>query len=372
MADDIRDREYMARAIQLARRGLCTTHPNPRVGCVIVQGESVVGEGWHERAGEAHAEIMALKAAGEKARGATAYVTLEPCAHQGRTPPCSQALIKAGVARVVVAMPDPNPPAQGGLKQLEQAGIHVDSGVLCAQAEALNRGFVSRVTRQRPWVTVKLGMTLDGRTAAPNGQSQWITDSPARADVHRLRAEAGCVLTGSATVLADNPSLNVRLPQCEEQGWPQPLRVVLDSQLRTPPGAQLFRCPGPILLLTASTDAARQQALQQADAQVVQIEAAAAGLSLPAAMQALAVREVNAVLVEAGPKLAGALLAQGLVDEVLIYMAPSLLGDAAPGLLHLPGLQQLADKIELDILQTRMLGRDLRIRARPLPAAVRQ
>ncbi|WJW76218.1 bifunctional diaminohydroxyphosphoribosylaminopyrimidine deaminase/5-amino-6-(5-phosphoribosylamino)uracil reductase RibD [Thiohalobacter sp. IOR34] len=358
------DYRYMARALRLARLGLYTTDPNPRVGCVIVRDGAVVGEGWHERAGGPHAEIHALRAAGEAARGATAYVTLEPCCHHGRTPPCSEALIEAGVARVVAAMEDPNPRVAGeGLAQLRAAGIEAEAGVLAAEAEALNPGFVSRMRRGRPFVRCKLAMSLDGRTAMASGESQWITGDAARADVHRLRARSSAILTGIGTVLADDPSLNARLE--EGVGVKQPLRVVLDAHLAMPPTARMLSLPGETLVLTRAREPAFREALEAAGAEVMRLPGSADALDLNAVMDCLAEREVNELLVETGAVLAGTLLRAGLIDELVVYLAPHIMGDAARGLFHLPGLEAMQDRIGLEIRDVRAVGRDWRITAVP-------
>ena len=357
---------FMQRAIELAGNGWYTTRPNPRVGCVLVRDETVIGEGWHERAGEDHAEKAALADVdrrGHTARGATAYVTLEPCSHTGRTAPCVDALIQAGVARVVVGARDPNPVVDGrGIARLEEAGIDVITDILADRCEALNAGFNQRMRRQRPWVRVKLAMTLDGRTAAPDGSSQWITGEGARNDVHRLRAESGAVMVGRGTMLSDDPSLNVRLPG----EWPQPLRVVLDSQLEINPQARLLALPGGAVIYTASGDKARIALLEQAGAQVVSIGVSGSGLDLPAVLADLASREINDVLIEAGATLAGALAAARLVDEYVIYMAPKLLGDGGRGLLQLPRIQNIADAEALVIDSIEPCGQDWRITARPV------
>jgi diaminohydroxyphosphoribosylaminopyrimidine deaminase/5-amino-6-(5-phosphoribosylamino)uracil reductase len=359
------DYRYMAHALQLAERGLYSTDPNPRVGCVLVRAGEIVGEGWHERAGEPHAEIFALIAAGDRARGATAYVTLEPCCHHGRTPPCSEALIAAGVARVVIALKDPNPRvAGGGMAQLQAAGIETACGLLAAEAEALNPGFVSRMRRGRPYVRCKLAMSLDGRTAMASGESKWITGAPARADVQRLRARSSAILTGIGTVLADDPSLNVRLDTVENTR--QPLRVVVDHQLRMPPGARMLSLPGATLICAISETAAPREALRAAGAEVVLLKAHDGRMRLTEVLAVLAMREINEVLVEAGATLSGALLAAGLVDELVIYMAPHLLGDGGRGLFHLPGLEQMAQKHAVDIRDIRKIGNDWRISAVPL------
>ncbi|RJQ47533.1 MAG: bifunctional diaminohydroxyphosphoribosylaminopyrimidine deaminase/5-amino-6-(5-phosphoribosylamino)uracil reductase RibD [Gammaproteobacteria bacterium] len=360
------DHACMAHALRLAARGLYTAHPNPRVGCVIVQGGEIVGEGWHQRTGEAHAEIHALNEAGERARGATAYVTLEPCCHHGRTPPCTEALIQAGVARVVTAMLDPNPKVAGhGLQQLSAAGISVEHGLMQAEAEKLNRGFVTRMQSGRPFVRVKLAMTLDGRTAAADGESRWISGEAARADVQRLRAESGAILTGINTVLHDDPLLTVRLPELDEAEGKPPLRVVLDSRLRFPPNARMLTRPGHTLVITGALGMVEKNHL--AAAEVITLAGPKGKVDLYAALHHLSARhEINDVLVEAGPVLSGALVEAQLVDEFIIYLAPALLGDNARGLLHLPALQHLAQRVALDILDLRAIGRDWRITAKPL------
>jgi diaminohydroxyphosphoribosylaminopyrimidine deaminase/5-amino-6-(5-phosphoribosylamino)uracil reductase len=350
----------MARAIELARRGLYTTHPNPRVGCVIVRDGVVVGEGWHERAGEGHAEVRALAVAGDKARGAAVYVTLEPCCHHGRTPPCTDALVAAGVTRVVSAMSDPNPQVSGGgTKALREAGIDTVTGVMADEAAALNRGFISRMQRGRPFVRAKLGMSLDGRTAAADGKSQWITSEASREDVHRLRAECGAVLTGIGTVLADDPSLNVRLPG----EWMPPMRIVLDSKLRMPPRAKMLTIPGPVIVFTAAK--LGTAGLQRAGAHVAEAPTNRGRLDLEFVLRELGKQMVNEVLVEAGPTLTGSLLAAGLVDELILYVAPTLLGDEGRGLVRLPGVRSLDQKLSLAITDVRPIGPDWRIMAAP-------
>lgn len=354
------DREWMARALQLARRGLYTTRPNPCVGCVLVRDDTVVGQGWHARAGEAHAEVMALQQAGEKARGATAYVTLEPCCHQGRTPPCTQALIDAGVARVVTAMLDPNPLVGGkGLGVLQAAGMETTTGVLDQEARSLNRGFCSRMERGRPWVTLKLAMSLDGRTAAADGSSQWITGPAAREDGHRLRARAGAVLTGIGTVLADDPQLTVRLEEAAD--WPQPQRLVLDSALRLPVQARMLSLPGRTTVLTRVESSAASAALREAGAEVVSLPDPDGQVDLKASLIWLAEQEINEVLIEAGATLSGAFVQAGLVDELVVYMAPTLLGDAGRGLLALPDLRNMADQRPLALTDMRPIGKDWRM-----------
>jgi diaminohydroxyphosphoribosylaminopyrimidine deaminase/5-amino-6-(5-phosphoribosylamino)uracil reductase len=311
-----------------------------------------------------HAEANALRQAGARARGASAYVTLEPCSHQGRTGPCAQALIDAGVARVVAAMVDPNPQVAGrGLDALRRAGVEVETGLLQAAAEALNPGFVSRMRRDRPFVRVKLAASLDGRTAPASGASRWITGPAARADVHRLRARSSAVLTGVATVLADDPSLTVRLEGLAA-AHRQPLRVVADPRLEIPTGARMLTLPGRTLVACAHTDAGRRAALEQAGAEVVELPDPAQRVDLGALARLLAREQINEVLVESGPTLAGAMLDADLVDELILYLAPTLLGDAARGLFHLPGIERLEHRIPLDIAEWRAVGADWRITAR--------
>ena len=348
----------MARAMRLARRGLYTTDPNPRVGCVLARDGRIVGEGWHEVAGGPHAEVAALRAAGEAARGATAYITLEPCCHQGRTPPCTGALVAAGVARVVAAMEDPNPLMRGqGLRQCEEAGMAVASGLLQAQAQALNPGYVRRMRLGRPLVRCKLGMTLDGRTATAGGESQWITGPEARQDVQRLRARSSAVMTGIGTLLDDDPRLNVRIESSR-----QPVRVVVDSSLRTPPQATVLNGPGEVLIYCAEADRDRQAVLEARGATIIRTPAEEQ-VDLRAMLADLARRQVNEVLLEAGATLAGAMVQAGLVDELIVYMAPSLLGSAGRGLLNLDGIEHLAQAVELEIADIRRVGRDWRITA---------
>ncbi len=361
------DTGFMRRALELAAQGLYSTDPNPRVGCVLVRAGRIVGEGWHERAGEAHAEIRALAAAGAQAQGATAYVTLEPCAHQGRTPPCTQALIAAGIARVVYALGDPNPLVNGaGVAALAQAGIAVQGGVLAGPAEALNPGFIKRMRSRMPWVRVKLAASLDGRTALANGASRWITGVAARDDVQRQRARSSVILSSSATVVADDPALNVRLAGVTRQ----PLRVLLDTELRVPAGARIYAGEGASMVFTASADLQRRAALRAADVRVeTASRAGAVGLQLGPVLRRLAELQANEVWVEAGPQLSGALLHAGLVDELIVYLAPSLLGSQARALVHLPTILELADRLALEYTDVERIGEDLRITARPRAAA---
>ncbi len=350
----------MSRALQLARRGLYTTTPNPRVGCVLVKDGAVVGEGFHERAGEPHAEVHALREAGERARGATAYVTLEPCSHIGRTPPCVEALIAAGIARVVAAMEDPNPKVAGdGLRRLQAAGIATDCGLLEAEARELNLGFVARMTRGRPWLRLKVAASLDGKTALNNGKSQWITSAEARRDGHRFRARSCAILTGYGTVRDDDPQLSVR----DVATTRQPLRVVVDSRLEISPQAKLLQ-GAPVLIAAAVDDGEKIAALRVLGAEVVVLPNAQGKVDLVQLMEELGRRGVNEVVGEAGFKLNGSLLAAGVVDELLFYFAPSLLGDVAQGMFNLPELSDLSGRCELNITDLRRVGRDVRILAR--------
>lgn len=382
------DQQFMTQALSLARRGLYTTDPNPRVGCVIVRDGMVLGQGWHRQAGGPHAEIFALRQArslvgNARLLGATVYVTLEPCCHQGRTGPCTEALIGAGIRRVVVAMLDPNPQVAGrGVALLRQAGIEVVEGVAQAEAEALNPGFIARMTRGRPFLRCKLAMSLDGRTAMASGESQWITSAAARQDVQRLRARSSAIMTGIGTVLADDPSLTVR---CVERDvgvvdetallangtLRQPLRIVVDSQARLPSAARLLQSPGPVLLATTVSVAAHLHApqlslltipLEQSQEPKQQQQ-----LDLAILMQALAGYELNEILLEAGATLSGAMLKAGLIDELVIYMAPKLMGNGARGLFDLPELVNMAQCIDIDISDIRAVGQDWRITARVSP-----
>ncbi len=354
----------MAHALQLAERGRYTAHPNPLVGCVLARGDTVVGEGWHQRTGSAHAEVNALQMAGGQARGSTAYLTLEPCAHHGRTPPCAEALIAAGVAGVVVAIADPNPDvAGGGLKLLADAGIEVRTGLMQSVAESLNRGFFSRVTQQRPFVRLKLAASLDGAIAMTTGESQWITGDAARADVQRLRARSGAVLTGIGTVLADDPSLNVRSAELDT-GDLQPLRVVLDSRCRMPPGAAMLSLPGATLVCCAQAGPG-SEALRESAAEVLVFPDPGGRVDTDAVLGELAKRGVNEVLVESGPVLAGHLLETGRIDELVIYQAPHMMGSQTMGLLDTPSWSSLADRATLNITDVRRVGDDTRITATP-------
>ena len=354
------DQQHMAEALRLAEKGLYTTTPNHRVGCVIVRDGQAVGAGWHEKAGGPHAEVLALRAAGARAHGATAYVTLEPCSHHGRTPPCVDALIEAGIARVVAAMQDPNTKVAGsGFARLRAAGIEVESGLMQDEARALNCGFVSRMSRGRPWVRTKIAASLDGRTALANGQSQWITGPEARRDGHAWRARACAVLTGIGTVRDDDPRLDVR----EVETTRQPLKVLVDSQVQVPLSAKLLQS-GQVLVAAAVENKAGIAALRDQGAEVVVLPNAQGKVELMDLMRELARREINEVHVEAGFKLNGSLLREGLVDEILIYLAPSILGDSACGMFKLPDIADLERKRLVQFGDVRSIGRDIRILAR--------
>jgi diaminohydroxyphosphoribosylaminopyrimidine deaminase/5-amino-6-(5-phosphoribosylamino)uracil reductase len=365
------DAHYMARALELARKGLYTTHPNPRVGCVIVRDGQIVGEGWHVRTGEPHAEVHALRAAGENARGATAYVTLEPCSHHGRTPPCADALVHAGVARVVAAMQDPNPEVAGrGMQRLAQAGIAIHSGVLEGEARAINQGFLKRMEHGLPFVRVKLAMSLDGRTAMASGESQWITGPAARSAVQRLRAQASVVLTGADTVLADGARLTVRADElgldAEQTALAlsrPPLRVLIDGRLRVPLDAPFFKA-GPALVATCV--AVEEQYANGPECLIVPGDDGQ--VDLRKLLTELAARGVNEVLVEAGPRLAGAFAQQGLVDEYQIFIAGKFLGSSARPLLDWP-LTLMSEAPQLKIIEIRAVGDDWRVIAIPVPSA---
>ena len=344
----------MRRALELAEKGLYTTTPNPRVGCVITREENIVGEGWHERAGEPHAEVIALNAAGARGTDSTVYVTLEPCNHQGRTPPCVKKLIECKVKRVVAAMRDPNPKAAGGASALEAAGVRFEHGLMAEEARELNIGFVSRMTRGRPWVRLKVAATLDGRTALADGHSQWITGAEARRDGHRWRARACAILTGIGTVRTDDPRLTVR----EVETPRQPLRVVVDSRLETPPAARILEGGNVVIFAGAAGKAPK-------GAEVVVLPNQNQKVDLPRMLEELARRGVNELHVEAGFRLNGSLAREGCVDEYLVYLNPSFLGDAAQGMLDLPAFGSLEKRLALKILSLDRLGEDLRILARP-------
>jgi len=360
------DHQMMAEALSLARKGIATTQPNPRVGCVIVKNEEVIAHSWHKKAGCEHAEVLALQQAGEQAKGAVVYVTLEPCSHHGRTPPCADALIEGGVDEVIIAMEDPNPLVAGqGIKKLEQAGIKVRSGLLRQQAIELNRGFVRRMKCGRPWVTVKFGTSLDGRTAMHNGESQWITGPAARADVQRLRAASSAILTGAGTVLTDDPSLTVRLNGSARQ----PLRVVLDSNLSIPDRAKIYSDGHPLLLATVLDEKDdRFQQLRRHGIDIHSFPADESGrVNAKCLLQSLAADYLcNEILVEAGSVVCGKLLANELVDEIVLYFAPVLMGSGARGMFDIPELDTMVQRIHMAVKDVRPVGKDWRFTVQPV------
>ncbi|EKT53546.1 bifunctional diaminohydroxyphosphoribosylaminopyrimidine deaminase/5-amino-6-(5-phosphoribosylamino)uracil reductase RibD [Providencia sneebia] len=371
-----KDSIYMARALELAQIGRFTTSPNPNVGCVIVRDDEIVGEGYHQKAGEPHAEVHALHMAGDKAQGATAYVTLEPCSHHGRTPPCAEALIKAGVSRVVAAMQDPNPQVSGrGLYMLSKAGIETQSGVLMEQAEFINRGFLKRMRTAFPYVQLKLAASLDGKTALASGESKWITSAAARRDVQVLRAEASAILSTSSTVLADDPSLTVRwneLPLEIQAIYPeetvrQPIRIILDEHHRIKPEHKVTQQAGECWLVSSTPNTELElESIWKGDVKQLAIPADDNGIDLVILMMQLAKRNVNSIWVEAGAKLAGSLLKLGIVDELIVYIAPKLLGNSALGLVDLPELAKLSDAPKFEFTDVQKVGDDLRVRLRPV------
>jgi len=358
------DRSYMTRALELARLGIYSTPPNPAVGCVLVRDGRVIGEGHHRRTGGPHAEVHAIEAAGEAARGATAYVNLEPCSHFGRTPPCTRALLAAGVTRVVCALRDPDPRvAGGGLEELTRAGVAVESGLLASDAAELNRGFLRRMSSGRPWVTLKIGASLDGRTALADGVSRWITGEAARADVQRLRARASAVVTGIGTVLADNPKLTVRDPGLELLGR-RPLRVVLDSRLRIPVTARVLDESAPAIVFTTQA-APDTSAFGERSIRIETLPGRDGRIDLAALLDRLGALECNEILVEAGPALAGAFLEDRRVDEFVLYVAPCVLGDAARPMFRLPPLERMTDRYDFRVHDADRIGDDLRVVLRP-------
>ncbi|MFU2170659.1 bifunctional diaminohydroxyphosphoribosylaminopyrimidine deaminase/5-amino-6-(5-phosphoribosylamino)uracil reductase RibD [Klebsiella grimontii] len=360
----MQDELYMARALKLAARGRFTTHPNPNVGCVIVKDGEIVGEGFHYRAGEPHAEVHALRMAGEKAQGATAYVTLEPCSHHGRTPPCCEALIAAGVSRVVAAMQDPNPQVAGrGLYRLQQEGVDISHGLMMNEAEALNKGFLKRMRTGFPWIQLKMGASLDGRTAMASGESQWITSPQARRDVQRLRAQSHAILTSSATVLADDPALTVRWDELNadtqalypQENLRQPLRIVIDSQNRVTPQHRIVEQAGETLFARTRED----ERQWPENVRTLLVPEHNGRLDLVVLMMLLGKQQINSIWVEAGSTLAGALLEAGLVDELIVYIAPKLLGSDARGLCVLPGLEKLEQAPHFKFNEIRHVGPDI-------------
>ena len=360
------DYRYMAHAIKLAKNGRYSAHPNPMVGCVIVNNNKIVGEGWHNKAGEAHAEINALKSAGKLSRCATLYVTLEPCCHHGKTPPCSKAVVKAGISRVVLATEDPNPLVnRGGISVLQEAGIQVTTGIGSAQAKQLNRGFFKRIRSGKPWVTLKIASSMDGKTAMSNGESQWISGDAARIDGHRLRAESSAVLTGIGTVLRDDPSMTARIDGTTRQ----PNRVVLDTHLSMPVDANILNGDGNVLILTSDCHETSPPDPLRKKAEIISLPLDSGKIDLHEVMLLLGKQQFNSVLIEAGSRLSGAMLNAGLVDEVVAYVAPDVLGSSARGMFDLPSIEQLSDKLQFEYKQVTRLGRDLKIVLTPTTKA---
>ncbi|MCH9697474.1 MAG: bifunctional diaminohydroxyphosphoribosylaminopyrimidine deaminase/5-amino-6-(5-phosphoribosylamino)uracil reductase RibD [Gammaproteobacteria bacterium] len=367
------DRQWMSRALLLAENGLYTTDPNPRVGCIIVKDNECIAEGWHQWAGDKHAEIAAISHANSPIQGATVYVTLEPCSHVGKTPPCADALIKAGVSRVVVAMQDPNPQVAGsGLQRLRDVGIDVECGLLESQAEQLNKGFCKRMREKLPWIMSKIAVSLDGRTALQNGNSHWITGAEARHDVHQLRARSSAIVSGSGTVRVDNPKLTARLHGSESRKpVKQPLRVILDTSLTLDPAHQLFNDQGGVVLVTSNSDTNLHQPFLEHNVHIHVIDQDDNGLiSLPAVFNYLAETGINEVMVEAGPTLNGQLLKQGLVDEWYVYQAPVILGDQGRGMFSLDMLNSVQQATRLKLVETRAIGNDQRFRLVPDPVRI--
>ncbi len=358
------DHEYMARALRLARRGIYTAHPNPRVGCVLVKDGQIVGQGWHRKTGEAHAEVVAIEDAGANAKGATVYVTLEPCSHEGKTPPCVDALIAAGVSKVVAAIVDPNAKVSGnGRSTLEEAGIAVHTGLMQEEAASLNAGFLSRMQHGRPFVRLKIAASLDGRTAMANGESEWITGEAARDDVQRLRARSGAVMAGIGTIIADNPRLNVRSAAIDNDKL-QPLRVVVDSKLRMPASSRMLTLPGKTAVFC--TDDSNGRKLLAAGAFIYVVAAGQGGVDLAAVMKKQADLEINELLVEAGPTLAGSLIDSGLVDELVIYQAPHIMGSETRPMFSTPEWKSIGQRMNVKITDVRNVGADLKITATPV------
>lgn len=359
----------MTLALRLAEQGLYTTQPNPRVGCVLVKNNQIIGQGAHLKAGEAHAEVFALREAGMNAKDADAYVTLEPCSHYGRTPPCVDALIAAGVKRVVIAMPDPNPlVASGGIQRLQAQGIRVETGLMAKEAQALNPGFISRMTHGLPYVRSKIAASLDGRTALKNGRSSWITGESARQDVQHWRAQSCAIVTGIGTVLADNPSMNVRL----ENVTRQPLRVIVDSRLQTPVDCKMLGAAmmqiSPVIIVYASDDSNNADSLNATGVELLHLPDADGHVDLAALLSHLAQRGINEVLLEAGQGLNGAFLHANLVDEFIFYYAPKLMGADAKAMFLMPELTEMQQVTDLQIIEVRQFGQDIRLRAKPIKA----
>ncbi|MEC8812564.1 MAG: bifunctional diaminohydroxyphosphoribosylaminopyrimidine deaminase/5-amino-6-(5-phosphoribosylamino)uracil reductase RibD [Pseudomonadota bacterium] len=364
---DSTDAVYMGKALELARRGLFSTRPNPRVGCVVVKNDKVIAEGWHQKAGDHHAEVYALMHAGADASDATLYVTLEPCSYYGKTPPCARSVAKAGLKRVVIAMRDPNPLVAGqGIAYLQAQGIEVIVGVLEREARELNVGYISRMERGRPWVRCKLAMSLDGRTALSSGESKWITGESARGDVQRLRARSCAIVTGVGTIEHDNPSMNVRHDQMavdfNHYAYPiPPLRVILDSRLRALPQMKLLTHPGEVLIATTAADHSVSKWRDVPSVTVVQTRSSAAGVDPDAVIAMLSSRAINEVLIEAGACLCASFLKAGLIDELWVYVAPKLIGNSSRNLFDLAEVDSLQNAHQLALHEVCSMGDDVRL-----------
>ena len=356
----------MAEALRQARKGKFSVRINPRVGCVLVKGEKIIASGFHACYGQAHAEINALNNAKEKTEGATAYITLEPCSHQGNTPPCVEALVQAKIFRTVIAMQDPNPLVNGkGLEKLNQHGVKTSCNVLEKEAKELNKGFIKRITTNLPYITTKSAISIDGKTAIASGESKWITGDDARYDAHKIRAQSCAIVTGVDTVIADDPLLTARLSNTETRELVQPTRVILDTNLRTPLGAKILKPPGKVLIYTCSTDEERAAALRNENVELIFVNQIDSAVDIELAMQNLASRGINEVLVEAGPTLIGKFLEKSMVDEMIIYLAPRLLGNSEYGLSNLSAIKSVQDRIDLEIVDNKIIGRDIKITAKP-------
>lgn len=356
------DEKFMSRAIKLAQKGQFTCDPNPAVGCVIVKNGAIVGEGWHEFSGQAHAEINALKAAAKDAQGATMYVTLEPCCHHGKTPPCTRAILKSGILRVVIGTEDPNPMVnRSGISELQRGGIDVVCGVCKSDARLLNRGFFKRITTGMPWVTLKTAISLDGKTAMESGESQWITSEAARRDAHKLRASASAVLTGVGTILRDDPSMTVRLDGVQRQ----PNRIIVDTNLSTPPDARIFDGQGTVYLLTANVETDAMESFPDKGVEIIDCVTSGGRIDLPRVMKELGSREMNSILVEAGHRLNGSMVDNDLVDELVVYVSPDLLGSDARGMFTIPGIEHLTARVKMEFKSAVMVGRDLKLTLSP-------
>ncbi|MFK7815247.1 MAG: bifunctional diaminohydroxyphosphoribosylaminopyrimidine deaminase/5-amino-6-(5-phosphoribosylamino)uracil reductase RibD [Gammaproteobacteria bacterium] len=368
MNKNLNDQAFMAEALQLASKGLYTTRTNPRVGCVIVKDNVIIGRGYHVSPGNSHAEVLALESIADS-EGATAYVSLEPCSHHGNTPPCADALVAAKVSRVVVAMTDPNPLVQGkGLKYLQNNGIEIDVGLLAMEAAELNKGFVKRMQSARPYVTVKSAISLDGKTAMKSGESKWISCDQSRADVQKLRVRRCAIMTGVDTVIADDPNLTVRITRDElgiKSNFEQPIRVILDTNLRISPNAKVLQNGEEVIIYTCVGNNDISTSLRNNNIEVMQVKKTRNHIDLDEVMKNLAGRGVNEVLIEAGSTLVGNILEHKLVDEMIVYMAPHMMGNANMGMANLDYIQNMQDRIEFDYCQIRKIGNDVKLQLKP-------